>query len=110
MLKARPIWDIKANHGSPSVDSIILAGRQQPLNPSSLKTGYSVTCRSSTIRLGGVTGNGLCRNVAHVSPPCHPQQQTGVMGSLLCGQSVALLNSQKILGILKNEKRSASYG
>jgi hypothetical protein len=31
------------------------------------------------------------------------------MGSLLCGQSVALLNSQKILGILKNEKRSASY-
>ena len=31
------------------------------------------------------------------------------MGSLLCGQSVALFNSQKILGILNNEKRSASY-
>ena len=31
------------------------------------------------------------------------------MGSLLCGQSVALFNSQKILGILKDEKRSASY-
>lgn len=31
------------------------------------------------------------------------------MGSLLCGQPVALFNSQKILGIFKNEKRSTSY-
>jgi len=31
------------------------------------------------------------------------------MGSLLCSQSGALFNNHKILGILKNEKRSASY-
>jgi hypothetical protein len=45
---------------------------------------------------------------SRLSAPCHSQKQTSLMGSLLCRQSFASFNSEKILGFLKNESRPAA--
>jgi hypothetical protein len=63
VLKARPVRAIKADHGSPSANSIILARRQQPLNPSSRETGFPVSCSRLPLRLGNLPITRLFRSV-----------------------------------------------